>query len=105
MALICWGFFKGIYDSNIFASAFDVVPTETRGTVSGSMNCVGWLVGGGIAPVLIGYLAGRLSLGNAIATSSVAYVIAGILLLLTMRFFLERDASKAMLVASANAIE
>ena len=94
VALICWGFFKGIYDSNIFASAFDVVPSETRGTVSGSMNCVGWLVGGGIAPVLIGFLAGHLSLGKAIAASSVAYVIAGILLLLTIRCFLERDANK-----------
>jgi len=96
VALLCWGFFKGVYDSNIFASAFDVVPMETRGTVSGSMNCVGWLVGGGIAPVSIGFLAGHFSLGNAIAASSVAYVIAGILLLLTMRCFLERDANKAL---------
>jgi len=98
VALLCWGFFKGIYDSNIFASAFDVVPMETRGTVSGSMNCIGWLVGGGIAPVLIGFVAGHFSLGKAIAASSVAYVIAGILLLLTMRCFLERDANKARLV-------
>ncbi len=94
VALICWGFFKGIYDSNIFASAFDVVPTETRGTVSGSMNCVGWLVGGGIAPVLIGFIAGHLSLGKAIAGSSIAYVIAGILLLLTMRRFVEHDVNR-----------
>lgn len=105
VALLCWGFFKGIYDSNIFASAFDVVPMETRGTVSGSMNCVGWLVGGGIAPVLIGFLAEHFSLGNAIAASSVAYVIAGILLFVTMRFFLERDANRARLVPSLGAIE
>ncbi|MEO6964968.1 MAG: MFS transporter, partial [Acidobacteriaceae bacterium] len=26
IALLFWGFFKGMYDSNIFASAFDVVP-------------------------------------------------------------------------------
>src|SRR5215469_13107671 len=94
VALICWGFFKGIYDSNIFASAFDVVPAETRGTVSGSMNCVGWLMGGGLAPVLVGFLAGRLTLGTAIAVSSVVYVLAGLLLLLTMLWFLEHDANK-----------
>lgn len=108
IALICWGFFKGIYDSNIFASAFDVVPMETRGTVSGSMNCVGWLVGGGIAPVLIGFLAGHLSLGRAIALSSVSYLLAGILLLLTMRCFLDRDAKKlelAKLVSGPHPIE
>jgi hypothetical protein len=91
LALICWGFFKGIYDSNIFASAFDVVPAECRGTVSGSMNCVGWLLGGGIAPVLIGALALRMSLGNAIALSSMVYCLAGILLVVTMLCFLDGD--------------
>jgi sugar phosphate permease len=91
VALICWGFFKGVYDSNIFASAFDVVPASTRGTVSGCMNCVGWLVGGGLAPVLIGFLAGRFTLGTAIAFSSIVYVIAGFLLLTTVVHFLKRD--------------
>jgi sugar phosphate permease len=91
VALICWGFFKGMYDSNIFASAFDVVPIESRGTVSGLMNCVGWLLGGGLAPVLIGFVAVYISLGSAIAVSAIFYVVAGILLLLTMRYFLEGD--------------
>jgi MFS family permease len=91
VALICWGFFKGIYDSNIFASAFDVVPVESRGTVSGLMNCVGWLLGGGIAPVLVGSLAVYVTLGNAIALSATLYAVAGILLLLTMRYFLDGD--------------
>jgi len=90
-ALICWGFFKGIYDSNIFASAFDVVPASSRGTVSGCMNCVGWLVGGGLAPVTIGYLAGHFTLGKAIALSSAVYVVAGLLLLTTVGRFLKRD--------------
>lgn len=91
VALICWGFFKGMYDSNIFASTFDVVPTESRGTVSGLMNCVGWLVGGGLAPVLIGLFARFISLGSAIALSSTIYVLAGVLLIVTMRRFLDGD--------------
>ncbi len=91
IALICWGFFKGMYDSNIFASAFDVVPVESRGTVSGLMNCVGWLLGGGVAPALIGFLAAYISLGRAIALSATFYAIAGILLILTMRYFLDTD--------------
>ena len=91
VALICWGFFKGIYDSNIFAAAFDVIPPESRGTISGSMNCVGWLVGGGVAPVLIGFLALYVSLGEAIALSSAVYLIAGIMLISTMKYFLKDD--------------
>jgi sugar phosphate permease len=104
VALTFWGFFKGIYDSNIFAAAFDVIPAETRGTASGMMNCVGWLVGGGIAPVMIGFLAGHLTLGKAIAVSSVAYVIAAILFLLTMRCFLARDVNKLQSAKAAAAI-
>lgn len=83
LALSCWGFSKGIYDSNIFAAAFDVVPIRARGTVSGLMNCVGWLIGGGAAPVAIGFLAKYLPLGKAIATSGGVYVLAGILLVFT----------------------
>jgi sugar phosphate permease len=100
IALICWGFFKGIYDSNIFASTFDVVPIESRGTVSGSMNCVGWLIGGGIAPVLIGFLAIHLTLGKAIALSSVVYALAAILLILTMQCFLRDDIRRLETVAT-----
>ena len=79
-ALIAWGFCKGMYDSNIFAAVFDVVPIRSRGTVSGLMNCVGWLIGGGAAPVAIGYLATYITLGRAIAVSSLVYVIAGVTL-------------------------
>lgn len=97
ISLLFWGFFKGMYDSNIFASAFDVVPVESRGTVSGLMNCVGWLLGGGLAPVLVGYLAVYLSLGHAIALSSIVYVIAGLLMILAMRRFLANDVSQAQI--------
>ena len=41
-----WGFFKGLYDANIFASAFDVVPPAARGRAAGFMNMIGWLAGG-----------------------------------------------------------
>ncbi len=99
LSLICWGFFKGIYDSNIFAAAFDVVPAESRGTVSGLMNCVAWLLGGGIAPVVIGFLAVYVSLGKAIALSSTIYGLAGILLILTMRYFFDGDIDKGECLA------
>ena len=53
-ALIAWGFFKGLYDANIFASVFDVIRPEARGSAAGWMNMVGWLGGGGTAPIVIG---------------------------------------------------
>ena len=56
------GLFKGMYDANIFASVLDVVRPEARGTAVGFMNMIGWLVGAGTAPVIIGYIAQRASL-------------------------------------------
>jgi MFS family permease len=94
LALTMWGFFKGLYDANIFASVFDVVRPEARGTAAGFMNAVGWLAGGGSAPVVIGIIAQRQSLGLAIALASIVYVAAGLLLLTGILFFVKGDAER-----------
>jgi MFS family permease len=79
-ALTVWGLFKGLYDANIFASVFDVIPPRARGTGAGFMNMVGWLGGGGLAPVVIGFIAEKESLSLAISLASLVYVLGGILL-------------------------
>jgi MFS family permease len=84
-ALTVWGFFKGLYDANIFASVFDVIPPESRGSAAGLMNTVGWLGGGGSAPIVIAWLASLYGLGGAIAMAAAVYVIAGLLLLAAVR--------------------
>jgi MFS family permease len=94
VALTMWGLFKGLYDANIFASAFDVVRPEARGSAAGLMNTIGWLGGGGTAPVVIGILAQERGLGTAIALASIVYVTAGLLLLTGILFFVERDAAR-----------
>ena len=94
VALTMWGVFKGLYDANIFASAFDVVRPEARGSAAGLMNTLGWLGGGGTAPVVIGILAEDRGLGTAIALASIVYVTAGLLLLTGILFFVERDAAR-----------
>jgi nitrate/nitrite transporter NarK len=80
VALTAWGLFKGCYDANIFASVFDVIRPEARGTATGFMNMVGWL-GGGSAPLVIGYIAEQRSLGFAISLAAIVYVIAGMFLM------------------------
>jgi sugar phosphate permease len=84
-ALTAWGFFKGLYDANIFASAFDVVQPAWRGRAAGLMNTVGWLCGGGSAPLVIGWISKSQGLGAAIAMASSVYLLAGLLLLLAAR--------------------
>ena len=94
VALTVWGFFKGLYDANIFASVFDVVRPEARGTAAGFMNAIGWLAGGGSAPIVIGIIAQRQSLGLAIALASTVYVAAGLLLLTGIVFFVKADSAR-----------
>ncbi len=80
-SLAAWGFFKGLFDANIFASLYDVVPIAARGTAAGWMNTVGWLGGGGLAPLVVGVLAIHYGLGCAMAAVSVVYIAAGAILL------------------------
>ena len=94
LALTAWGFFKGLYDANIFASVFDVVRPEARGTAAGFMNAIGWLAGGGSAPIVIGIIAQRESLGLAIALASTVYIAAALLLLLGIVFFVKADSAR-----------
>jgi MFS family permease len=91
VALTAWGFFKGLYDGNIFASLFDVVPPEARGSAAGWMNTIGWLGGGGTAPLVIGAIAQRYGLGLPIALASVVYVAGAASLGVAMVFFIRKD--------------
>jgi sugar phosphate permease len=86
-----------MYDSNIFAAMLDVVPPKARGTAVGFMNMTGWLVGAGSAPVLIGYIAARSSLGFAISIAAIALVIASALLLAAILVTVNRDVEKIRL--------
>jgi MFS family permease len=90
VALTAWGFCKGMYDANIFASLFDVVRPEARGTAAGFINSMGW-IGGGWAPVAVGYIARDYGLSAGITAASVVYLLACALLLVAAFFFVERD--------------
>lgn len=102
VALVGWGLFKGLYDANIFASVYDVIPPESRGATAGLMNTVGWLAGGGSAPIVIGWIAESHGLGYAISLAAGVYVLAGILLLTGIFFTVARDSKR--LAASAHRI-
>ncbi|HSM79498.1 MAG TPA: MFS transporter, partial [Bryobacteraceae bacterium] len=101
--LLFWGIFKGFYEANIFASVFDVIRPEARGTATGFMNMMGWLAGGGSAPVVVGLLADRFGLSYAIAITASAYVIASILLLVAALGFARRDTEKMRAALAAEA--
>ena len=84
VAMAGFGFAKGIYDANIWASLYEVVPARHRGATVGLMNSLGWL-GGGAATIAIAAGSAHFGLGPEISATSLLYAIAAIALLLLGR--------------------
>lgn len=76
VAMTIFGFCKGFYDANIFASLYDVVHPRARATAAGVMNAVGW-IGGAMAPVTVGWLATRGGQAAEVANMSAAIASGG----------------------------
>lgn len=93
VALGLFGFFRGLYDSNLFASLYEVVRPEARATATGLMLSVAFL-GGGSSSVIVGRLSQEHGLGPALASTSIAYLLAGAIILLACRVCFLRDAAR-----------
>lgn len=86
-AMIGFGFFKGIYDANIWASLYDVVRPERRATALGLMNSIGWL-GGAAAPLVIAKASQTYGMSACISANSMIYLFFGVLMLVGVRLFM-----------------
>jgi MFS family permease len=84
LALTGFGFFKGLYDANIWASLHDVVRPERRAAAVGLMNSIGW-IGGGLAPVAIAAASERFGMSASISANSLTYLLVACLLFYGIR--------------------
>jgi MFS family permease len=92
LALIGFGYFKGLYDANIWASLHDVVKPKNRATAVGFMNSIGWF-GGGIAPIAIAYASTKYGMSASISATSTLYLVFGLLLIFGIRKFMRNQKS------------
>jgi MFS family permease len=79
LAMTGFGYFKGVYDANIWASLHDVVRPERRATAVGLMNAIGWF-GGGMAPVAIAAASQRYGMSACLSANAAVYFCIGLLL-------------------------
>jgi MFS family permease len=86
-ALIGFGFFKGIYDANIWATLYDVVKPERRATAVGLMNSIAWL-GAATAPTAIAYGARSYGMSACLSASSLIYLCVGLLMIFGVRRYM-----------------
>jgi sugar phosphate permease len=92
LALIGFGYFKGLYDANIWASLHDVVKPKNRATAVGFMNSFGWF-GGGIAPIAIAYAGTKYGMSASISATSALYLVVGLLLIFGIWKFMRNQKS------------
>jgi MFS family permease len=78
-AMIGFGFFKGVYDSNLWAALYDVTPITNRGSALGVMNSLGWL-GGAAAQLCIGAASERYGMGVCLSATAGLYLTIGFVL-------------------------
>jgi sugar phosphate permease len=88
-----FGLCRGLYDSNLFASLYEVVRPEARATATGLMLAVAFL-GGGSASLAVGWLSQHIGLDSALASTAVFYLLAAAVLLVTCLFWFRRDAAR-----------
>lgn len=98
LSMTVFGLSKGLYDANIFASLYDVIPPHARATAAGVMNTVGW-GGGALGPLAVGiattygpHASQMENMSDAIAFGAVIYVVGAVLLAVAAFRTVRRDA-------------
>ncbi|MGV3719672.1 MAG: spinster family MFS transporter [Actinomycetota bacterium] len=90
-AMVGFGFFKGFYDANIWASLYDVVKPARRATALGLMNSIGWFAGS-VGPVAVGAASAKWGMGACLSATSLVYLAFGALLLFGARAYMPKAA-------------
>ncbi len=85
-----YGFFRGIYDSNLFAAPFDVTAPRYRSSMVGFVLSFGFIVGAS-APYLLGAMKEPWGLDAGIAILGGAYVVGAVAAMVSLYVFFNRD--------------
>lgn len=99
VALAGFGFFRGIYDSNLMAAPYDVVPPKYRASATGLMLAFAFIIGSA-APVILGWMKSRMGLGVGLSSLGFVYLLSAALVFIALKFFFPRDYHAAEPISS-----
>ena len=85
-----FGFFRGIFDTNIYASLYDVIEPRFRSSASGVMIMFAFLFGA-FSPWALGSLKPSLGLSWGLASLSVVFLIGSVATFIAARYFFTND--------------
>lgn len=89
-----WGFFRALFDGNIYAVLYDVTPPKLHASCSSAMIMTGFAVGA-LAPVVLGAM--KQNLGSLSATFpilAIVWLVAGIMVLTVSKTNYNKDFKK-----------
>lgn len=93
LGLSIFGLFRGVYDSNLFAAPFEVIPARLRSSALGVMLSFAFLMGA-FAPLVLARLAKHLDLDGAMASLAVVYLVSAALVVIAAYATFQRDAER-----------
>lgn len=90
LAAAAFGLCSGLFMGNIFPAAYDIVPADTRASAVGVLNLFGAVVSG-FAAYFGGVWKSTIGIDGLFAGTSIAYVVAGVILIAGIRLTFPRD--------------
>lgn len=90
VGLAGFGFFRGVYDSNLFAALFDVIEPKYRATATGIMLSIAFIIGS-FSSVILGWMKQSISLSTGIASLGLVYLVSSLILFVATRWFFDKD--------------
>lgn len=85
-----FGFFRGLFESNTYASLYDVIEPRLRSSASGVMIFFAFMAGA-FSPWMLGELKPRLGLARGMTSLSIPYLLGATAILIALLFFFKKD--------------
>lgn len=84
------GFFRGIYDSNLFAALYDFIEPKYRSSSTGLMLSIAFIISS-ISPILLGWIKQKVSLSLSFSLLGFVFIISAIILFVAQKLFFSKD--------------
>jgi MFS family permease len=90
ICLAGFGFFRGVYEANFVTTIFAVIEPKFRASVIGVVYLFVFTIGS-LSPFLLGYFKQSFGLSDGLSALSIAYVLGGCCVLISLKWFFRKD--------------
>lgn len=84
------GFFRGIYDSNLFAALFDFIEPRYRSSSTGLMLSIAFIISS-LSPILLGWIKQNVALSVSFSLLGFVFIFSAIILFLAEKLFFSKN--------------